>query len=44
MHRVKDKVCIVTGGALGIGHACVLRLVQDGARYVVRDAGKSFRE
>jgi NAD(P)-dependent dehydrogenase (short-subunit alcohol dehydrogenase family) len=37
MNRVKDKVCIVTGGALGIGHACVHRLAQEGAKVAVFD-------
>jgi NAD(P)-dependent dehydrogenase (short-subunit alcohol dehydrogenase family) len=35
--RVKDKTCIVTGGALGIGRACALRLAQEGARVAVFD-------
>ena len=37
MNRVKDKVCIVTGAALGIGRACALRLAQEGARIAVFD-------
>jgi NAD(P)-dependent dehydrogenase (short-subunit alcohol dehydrogenase family) len=37
MHRVKNKVCIVTGGALGIGHACVHRLAQEGAKVAIFD-------
>jgi NAD(P)-dependent dehydrogenase (short-subunit alcohol dehydrogenase family) len=37
MDRVKDKVCIVTGGALGIGRACVERLGQEGAKVAVFD-------
>ena len=37
MGRVEGKVCIVTGGALGIGRACALRLVQAGARVAVFD-------
>ena len=37
MKRVKDKVCIVTGAALGIGHACALRLAQEGARVALFD-------
>ena len=37
MGRVQDKVCIVTGGALGIGRACVLRLAQEGAKVAVFD-------
>ena len=37
MNRVKDKVCIVTGAALGIGRACALRLAQEGARIAMFD-------
>ena len=31
------KVCIITGGARGIGHACVRRFADDGAPVVVTD-------
>lgn len=37
MNRVKDKVCIITGAALGIGRACALRLAQEGARIALFD-------
>ncbi len=37
MNRVLHKTCIVTGGALGIGRACVERLAQEGARVAVFD-------
>jgi NAD(P)-dependent dehydrogenase (short-subunit alcohol dehydrogenase family) len=37
MGRVEDKVAIVTGGALGIGKACCLRLAEEGARVAVTD-------
>lgn len=37
MDRVKDKVCIVTGGALGIGRACAQRLGEEGAKIAVFD-------
>jgi NAD(P)-dependent dehydrogenase (short-subunit alcohol dehydrogenase family) len=37
MDRVKDKTCIVTGAALGIGRACALRLGSEGARIAVFD-------
>lgn len=37
MDRVKDKVCIITGGALGIGRACAERLGQEGATIAVFD-------
>src|SRR5687768_5431225 len=31
MNRVHDKVCIVTGAALGIGQACAIRLAEERA-------------
>ena len=37
MDRTKGKVCIVTGGALGIGRACALRLAAEGASIAVFD-------
>jgi len=37
MDRVKDKVCIVTGAALGIGHACAERLADEGGRLALLD-------
>jgi NAD(P)-dependent dehydrogenase (short-subunit alcohol dehydrogenase family) len=37
MNRVKGKVCIVTGGALGIGRACALRLAEEGAHVALFD-------
>ena len=35
--RLKDKVCIVTGGGMGIGRAYCLGLSAEGARVVVAD-------
>ena len=35
--RVKDKVCIVTGGARGIGLASAERLLQEGAKVMITD-------
>ncbi len=35
--ELKDKICIVTGGASGIGKATVLRFVEEGARVVFCD-------
>jgi len=35
--RLEDKVCIVTGGAHGIGRAYCLRFAEEGARVVVAD-------
>ncbi len=37
MERVKGKVCIVTGAALGIGQACALRLGEEGAHLALFD-------
>jgi NAD(P)-dependent dehydrogenase (short-subunit alcohol dehydrogenase family) len=37
MNRVQGKTCIVTGGAAGIGHACVLRLAEEGAAIAIFD-------
>lgn len=48
MNRVKDKICIVTGAALGIGHACAQRLADEGARLALFDVldepGRAFVE
>jgi 3-hydroxybutyrate dehydrogenase len=35
--NLKDKVCIITGSASGIGHAIAKRYVADGARVVIAD-------
>lgn len=35
--RLQDKAAIITGAASGIGRACVLRFVQEGARVVATD-------
>lgn len=37
MTRVRDKVAIVTGGALGLGEAAARMLAREGARLVVTD-------
>lgn len=34
---LKDKVCLVTGGAQGIGEACVRRFVREGSKVVIAD-------
>lgn len=46
MNRLKGKVAIVTGGAVGLGRATVLRMAEEGAAVAVLDvldsAGKKF--
>ena len=37
MKRLHDKVCIITGAALGIGRACALRMAEEGARIALFD-------
>ena len=37
MHRTRDKVCIITGAALGIGRACAERLGEEGAKLALFD-------
>ncbi|MBA3449583.1 MAG: SDR family oxidoreductase [Chloroflexia bacterium] len=37
MHRLQDKVCVVTGAAFGIGRATAIRFAEEGARLVVTD-------
>ena len=37
MNRVQDKVCIITGGAQGIGRACVERLADEGGKIAIFD-------
>ncbi|MDZ4766228.1 MAG: SDR family oxidoreductase [Chloroflexota bacterium] len=35
--RLQNKVCVITGGASGIGQACALRYAQEGGAVVVAD-------
>lgn len=37
MNRLAGKTAIVTGGAVGIGRACVERMVQEGAKVAILD-------
>ena len=42
--RLQDRVCIVTGGAHGLGRAYCLRLAEEGARVVVADIDRPAAE
>ncbi|NII10560.1 glucose 1-dehydrogenase [Oleiagrimonas sp. C23AA] len=48
MNRLQDKVAIVTGGAVGIGAACVQRMADEGAKVAILDrtdeVGQSLAE
>ncbi len=35
--RLKDKVCVITGAAQGIGEACAMRFAAEGGKVVVSD-------
>ena len=35
--RLKDKVCVITGAAQGIGEACAMQFANEGAKVVVSD-------
>jgi NAD(P)-dependent dehydrogenase (short-subunit alcohol dehydrogenase family) len=37
VNRVNQKVCAITGSALGIGRACALRLADEGAQLAIFD-------
>ncbi len=42
--RLQDKVCLVTGGAAGIGKATVIRFAEEGAKVVFCDMNKEAGE
>ena len=37
MNRLTGKTAIITGGALGIGRACVQRMIEEGAQVAIFD-------
>lgn len=41
MNRVKDKVAIVTGGAVGIGRSACILLAREGAKVAITDINKT---
>ena len=42
--RLKDKICIVTGAASGIGHGIALRFASEGARVAIADLNREAAE
>ncbi|MCH5377891.1 MAG: SDR family oxidoreductase, partial [Planctomycetes bacterium] len=40
MKRLRDRICVITGGASGIGHASVLRFLAEGAHVVLADVNE----
>jgi NAD(P)-dependent dehydrogenase (short-subunit alcohol dehydrogenase family) len=44
MNRLKDKIAVVTGGALGIGAACATRMAQEGAGVAILDLDEATGE
>ena len=44
MNRLAGKTAIVTGGAVGIGRACVIRMAEEGAKVAILDMLKAEGE
>lgn len=41
MNRLSQKTAIVTGGAVGIGRACVIRMAEEGAKVAIFDTAEA---
>jgi NAD(P)-dependent dehydrogenase (short-subunit alcohol dehydrogenase family) len=42
--RLRNKVCVITGGASGIGKASALRFLHEGAFVVIGDLNTANRD
>lgn len=42
--RIKDRVAVVTGGGRGIGEACVMRFIEEGAKITIAEVNSEWAE